>query len=534
MRVRSLSWANYRRLPDGHIEARNHLVLVGPNDSGKSSVLRAIYLCLGMPHVQLPASISARDFTDPAIPLRLSVALDGIEPEDRSAFPDEISLGDGETLRISIEATLDPGDPDVKVVRRFFPDSGHMRAPSRQQLEAIGFAYVPPVRSLLRELGSASGGAVRSLLSGLDLGADADALKAAAEQYQATLADSRALKEFRNEMSAALSAALPTPISSDELKVISEGDLLNDPLSGVTITLREADRDIPLAEQSDGIRALSVLTLLGISHKTARIFGVDEPETHLHPAAQRALARTMGMSSSQRVLVTHSASIVSQMHPLDIVAFRSDRTAHQLPIDAPIADLDATVRHWSTRLLEPLTARCILLLEGAADRILVERVAELAGWDLDRLGVARVELDGSGSFANAYRLFGPPGFDVRLVGLGDQDARAAWASAVGANPADLEAHGYVVCDPDLEGMYIEHLGGEAVIAMLLASPTVTEHSLLLACHAANLSDITNAQLADYCRGRRRKTQAALAVAHALDETQARALSPLIKLLSLTS
>jgi hypothetical protein len=91
MKIREVSWSNYRRLPDGHIEVRHHLVLVGPNDSGKSSVLRALHLCLGMPSGQLGASIGIRDFTDPTLPLILSVVLDGIEDRDREVFPDEIS-----------------------------------------------------------------------------------------------------------------------------------------------------------------------------------------------------------------------------------------------------------------------------------------------------------------------------------------------------------------------------------------------------------------------------------------------------------
>jgi putative ATP-dependent endonuclease of OLD family len=124
----------------------------------------------------------------------------------------------------------------------------------------------------------------------------------------------------------------------------------------VTVTIAEGERDVPLAEQSDGIRALSVLTLLSMSHKTAKIVAVDEPETHLHPTAQRSIARTLRDSGGQRILVTHSAAIAGEMDPLDIVAFRADRQARQLPLSAPIAKLEKTVRHWTHNLIEPLTA----------------------------------------------------------------------------------------------------------------------------------------------------------------------------------
>lgn len=532
MKIREVSWSNYRRLPDGRIEVRDHLVLVGPNDSGKSSVLRALYLCLGMPHGQMAASLGLRDFTNPTLPLTLSVVLDGIEDEDRAAFPDEISTQEGETLIVSVEATLDPVDTDQKTVRRFFPDSGHTRAPNKQQLATIGFAYVPAVRSLMRELGGASGGAVRSLLSGLDLSADAVALEEAADHYQKALAGSEVLKDFRTELSAALSAALPTPVSRDDVRIVSEAEIVDDPLAGVTVTVHEGDHEVPLAEQSDGIRALSVLTLLGMSHKTARIIGVDEPETHLHPTAQRALARLLIRGRGQRVVVTHSPAVVSEMSPLDIVTFRADRRTSQLPRGAPIADLMTTVRHWSSQLIEPLTARCVLLVEGVSDRILVERVAELGGLDLDRAGVAIFELDGSGSFPNAYKIFGPPGFDLPLAGLLDEDAREAWADEIGVPSTDLEVQGYVVCNPDLEGVYIDCLGPDAVISMLLASPTLTERSLLNSCRAAAVGDVTRDQLWAYCRAKKRKVLTALAVASAIDEAQARSIAPLTEILQL--
>jgi hypothetical protein len=71
-----------------------------------------------------------------------------------------------------------------------------------------------------------------------------------------------------------------------------------------------------------------------------------------------------------------------------------------------------------------------------------------------------------------------------------------------------------------------------VVAMLLASPQMTEASMLQSCKVATLGDITRELLWTYCN--RRKVQAALAVAAALDTAQAASLVPLVAVLALAA
>src|SRR4051812_38665132 len=126
LRIVRIAWENYRRLPDGEIHVRNHMVLVGPNDSGKSSVLRAVHMCLGMTRAQLMAAVNVRDFTDATRQLRLEVELSDLEPDDLAAFPDEVIVGDSNTIKIAIEADLNLADSEsddaeeTKELRRFF------------------------------------------------------------------------------------------------------------------------------------------------------------------------------------------------------------------------------------------------------------------------------------------------------------------------------------------------------------------------------------------------------------------------------
>ncbi|MEO1057486.1 MAG: AAA family ATPase [Actinomycetota bacterium] len=517
-------------MPDGQIAVRDHLVLVGPNDTGKSSVIRAVNLCIGVSHGALNGAVSPRDFTDPAHPLEISVTLAGVEADDQAAFPDEISVGPPPVLRVSVEASVDPADGETVTTRRYFPDAGHSKAPSREQLRTIGFRFVPAARSLLRELGGTSGGAVRSLLSDLDLTADTAALQTAADAYRVALDTSSVLGEFRSTVAGALTEALPVPVAPADVRVVSDAELTEDALANVTVTLKDGPHDVSLVEQSDGIRAVAVLTLLSISHAAAKIVAVDEPETHLHPSAQRSIARSLVSGTGQRLLATHSPAIVGEIDPLDLVAFRADRVGRQLPASAPFLTYEFTTRHWAHNLVEPLTARFVLVVEGPSDLILVQRAAELLGVDLDRRGITVLDLGGAKMFSSAYEIFGPAGFGVQMAGMVDEDARADWAAEVGVAPAVLESQGYVVCDPDLEGEYVSSLGTATVTSMLLGSPKISKDSIKASCQVPDIAHLTPEQLAGYCR--KNKVAAALAVAAALTLAQAQTLTPIVDLLDL--
>jgi putative ATP-dependent endonuclease of OLD family len=485
-----------------------------------------MHLCLGMAHGQLGGALRPRDFSDPMSPIRLVAVLDRIEESDRAAFPDEITVGPPELLEVHLEATIDEADNELVVTKRFFPHGGHPRAPSKTQLKAIGFEYVSASRSLSRELSGVSGGTVRNLLSSIDLAGDEATLEAAAGAYQNALEASDTLRTFRRTLAGALSESLPSPIEEADVRLMTEGQLMQQPLSGVSITVRDGEHDAPLAEQSDGIRALSLLSLLAIAQKSANIVAVDEPETHLHPIAAKAVAQVLNRSADQRVIVTHSPAVVSKLNPLDVIAFGSDRRPRQLGKAAIIGDEEKAVRFWSHRLIEPLTARHVILVEGVGDRIVLERVASLVGIDLERKGVSIFELDGKDQFGLAYKVLGPEGFNVPLCGLLDEDARTSWATSIGVLPGDIEAEGYGVCSPDLEAMYIDALGVSTVRDILAASHLIGETRLLQATGVTARSDIDRAMLLAFCSHKKRKVTSALAVTAALDATMALALVPI--------
>jgi putative ATP-dependent endonuclease of the OLD family len=520
VRIDEIRWTNYRRLADARLSVRGHLVLLGPNDSGKSSVLRAIHLCLGVPGTQLSSSVQPRDLTSPDQPLVLEVVLGDISEDDRAAFPDEIEVGPPETLTIRVEAHVDPDDPTVVTVERAFPFAGHRRGVSRLQLQAIGWHFVAATRSMIRELGTGSGGTARELLMDLDLTDDEVTFNELAERYRAALDGSSVIGAFRSSLADALTDALPHAVHADDVGVSPATELSNSPLAGAAVTISDGEHVAPIAEQSDGVRALTVLALVGMANKAARIVGIDEPETHLYPSAQRAVAESLQRSEHQRIVATHSSAVVGRMSPLDIVAFGADRRARQLDVDAPIATVEVSTRHWGHRMIEPLTATRIVVLEGPSDRIVCARAAELAGYNLDRAGITLFELDGAEMFPTANRIFGTPGFDLPLCGLVDSDAADKWAKELGIDRTALEASNIIECVPDLEGAYVDALGVDRTVELLTATGFYTEQAIVRGCGVAMRAALTTDALADFCRHKRRKIPAALAISGGMTQADA--------------
>ena len=515
MRLAKVSVSNYRRIPDFTVTMRGNAVLLGPNDSGKSSFLRALHLVLGIATPQLPGAVTARDFTERADALSVLVELNGLDALDRATFPDEIDVGPPEVLRVALEGFVDPDDAEEVTVRRFFPDAGHERPPRREQLARFGWAFVGASRSLWRELGGAGGGTVGALLAGIDLGSEEDAILGARLQLGDVVDESSAVAGWKTGVADALSSTLPREVSTDDLRLqlLDEG---GSPLKGITVGLRDGDAHAPLAEQSDGVRALALLAMLGLSQSDARIIAVDEPEIHLHTTAQRAIARRLRSSEAQHVLATHSAAIAGEADPRDVILFKANRTVIQLDESSDFDKVEVQVRHWAHRIIDPLTARRILVVEGVCDRIVCDAVASSEDLDLDRHGISIFELDGATFFSRAHALF-VAGFGLPVFGVVDEDNETTWAGVVGVTVGALTSKGFTVCRPDLEGMYVRELGVHEVVEALVAGG-LTEAEILRGCDVDSRTSLDAASLANFCSHKKRKVRSALSVAPAVRQS----------------
>lgn len=123
------------------------------------------------------------------------------------------------------------------------------------------------------------------------------------------------------------------------------------------------------------------------------------------------------------------------------------------------------------------TVRWRLFVEGPSDRAAVEALAERLGRRLDRDGVEVVAIGGAHALGRFLADLAP---GVRAAGLCDSAEAARVARALercgiglASTREELEALGFFVCDPDLEGELIRALGAEGVEAVLAATGKLT-------------------------------------------------------------
>lgn len=533
MRLKRLAISNCSRIKDIDIEVRDSMVLIGPNGSGKTTVLFCLDMLLEMDTRRLYATVGEKFIRDTSQPFSVEAVFEDLNDDELAAFPDEVNPLNSNELSVRLDVRVSDDDIDVE---RYFPYCGTGKSLSKTQRDMFGWTLLQ-AQSGLRDVRQGRKSIVDDVISEIDLGADRGDVSDIIDRMKKVLSDSNSLGKVRESLASHLSQAFPNNLERDDLEFVPGAAVDDDLMSDVRLRIRE-DGDMRLVhEHSDGTRALFAMAIYDLLHRGANVLAIDEPEAHLHPSSQRSLAKMLKEGDSQKILVTHSTTIAGSFEPDEIVVIRADGSATQPERGFLSGEGSVVARWWVGRQLEPLTAGIVIAVEGPSDRIVVNRVANAIGFDFDRHDVVVIETDGCGNMKMVESIFGNDGFNIPLFELVDEDNRETIAKRVGVNPndsADLAAHHVFVSTKDLEDEYVRAIGAKKLWERI-KSMGVFPNNVLKLCKVGSDGNPTEADLAEFIREKtNRKIPAALVAADLIDAANALKMKSVMQLIKAVS
>ena len=141
MKLKHLKITNCCRISDIDIEMRDNVVLIGPNGSGKTTVLQCLDMLLGMDSQTLRKLVAQDFIRDESQPLIVEATLEVLDANELAAFANEVNITDENSFTIRLEALV---KDDSVAITQSFPVNSTKLEPSNVQRNAFGWMLLQP------------------------------------------------------------------------------------------------------------------------------------------------------------------------------------------------------------------------------------------------------------------------------------------------------------------------------------------------------------------------------------------------------
>jgi putative ATP-dependent endonuclease of OLD family len=402
--------------------------LVGENEAGKTAVVDSIRYALGTTD-QDWIRVDDTDFhnEDATLEIRIVCRFDDLSVDDQGAFLEYLTYPDnglgGPVLFIhwtAKDATSIVRGRSSRRVEVHSGKDGNGPTLSTEARELLWTTYLRPMRDAGQALASGRGSRLAQILRNIrevkDEGNEFDLNSPTADPEALSIVGVGDLANYLLKRQRAVSNAR-RKVNGVAQKLTLLGD---DVISSITVSGESASRDtrlrqllekLEIAIDGKGNRGLGSqnvlfmaceLLLLAEENTGPRMLLIEEPEAHLHPQRQLTvmefLQREAEQDRLQVIVTTHSPNLASAIRLENLVMIRSRRGFSLAP---GMTQLQASDYGFLERFLDVTKAnlffaRGVIIVEGAAENLLIPVLAKLLGRDFKKHGVSIVNVGGTG------------------------------------------------------------------------------------------------------------------------------------------
>ncbi|MDE0291390.1 MAG: DUF2813 domain-containing protein [Candidatus Dadabacteria bacterium] len=426
MLLTELEIRNFRGVEHLMLQLDDLCVLIGENNSGKTTVLDALRICLTRPLTRRAKVFEEYDYHLPdsdsepsrAEPIEITLTF---SERQKDEWPDEISqiLSEAEqvddqdlrSVRLRVKSSFDVATNDFVAQYDFLDLSGNPLVGAKSPRYLIGLQQLAPafylesLRDAAQEFRAKSrfwGPFVRALDFGEEEKAELEA--ALSELNEKVLEKHSAFETVKDRLEKTaeflpLGETEPVSIEAVPSKVF---DVLS--RTQVNLTSKTGAR-IPIVRHGSGTQSLAVICLFdaflhsqlkdGYGEHSEPLLALEEPEAHLHPSAIKAVIEMLQSVPGQKLISTHSGDLLAGIPLKNIRRLRRSGgkiSVHEID-ETAFAQEELDKLNYKVRTTRGglLFSRCWLLVEGETEATLLPECARALGYDLYADGVSLIE-----------------------------------------------------------------------------------------------------------------------------------------------
>ena len=461
MKLSQLQIRNFRGTRSANLLFPDHVVLIGDNNTGKSTVLEAINLVLGPNRLSRRPPINEHDFytgrylrsddanqDDDEYRIYIEATITGLSDEQRARFMDYIEWWDTEknsfhlhpvervdageivaALRVAFVGEYVPDEDDFEgktYFARSLQESDNPKRFTRSDKHVCGFLYLRSLRTGRRALSLEHGSLLDIILSVKEL---------RPRMWETTIAG---LADFdvASDPGLGISGVLES-VSAALTKYVPDEWGVN-PRLRVSALTREHLRNVitafiatgggphvaPYYRQGTGTINMLVLAMLSqIAEDRQVIFAMEEPEIAIPPYAQKRIVHELRNLSAQSIVTSHSPYVLEEFDPAETIVLTRDSDGRMN--HAPVLASDDVKRrkhyrqNFRIRFCEALLSRRVLITEGATESsafpAVSRRLAELDPSkyvSLEALGICTIDAGSDSNIAPLGKMYRSLGKEV--------------------------------------------------------------------------------------------------------------------------